>query len=167
MRMYEVLKIVNFDGGRITLNKEQAAARRHKLKKIKGDCYEITGRTQFKVGEKIGLDSEAIKRVHKQALRDVGGQPSEEADSGHVSDGGEDSQKAVGRAGSAGSGNSGDDGAGNDNAAAQDLNPLNAADLEGVHWTQLKKMVEDAGGEWVNKPKGIEFLKQKAANAAN
>lgn len=34
-------------------------------------------------------------------------------------------------------------------------------DLESLHWSQLRKMVEDAGGTWSNKTDAIAFLKAK------
>lgn len=163
MRTYEVLKIVNFDGGQITLDKDQAAARQHKLKKIKGDLYEVTGKIQFKVGEIIGLEENMIKRVHQACLRDlsapqsgdvVKGAESENQD-GHDNETTADNDNLTGKENGTGG-----------QTAENELAKLTAEDLESMHWKQVQKLVEVNGGEWVNKPRGIEFLKQKIAENA-
>jgi hypothetical protein len=169
MRTYEVLKIVNFDGGQITLDKDQAAARQHKLKKIKGNLYEVTGKIQFKVGEIIGLEENMIKRVHQVCLRDLSAPQVGDVEEGAESEN-QDSHNNETTEDTADNENSnGDpDNSASGQSAENGLAQLAAEDLESMHWKQVRKLVEDNGGEWVNKPKGIEFLKQKIAeNAAS
>jgi hypothetical protein len=37
--------------------------------------------------------------------------------------------------------------------------PPEEVDLDSLHWTQLKKLVEAAGGEYTSKPEAIAFLR--------
>lgn len=43
----------------------------------------------------------------------------------------------------------------------EDVASDEAPDFEAMHWKQLKRMVEDNGGEWINKESAITFLRGK------
>lgn len=56
MKEYKTIGVVDVNCGYIGLTKEQAAVRIDRLKKVKGDIYEVTGPLQFKAGEVIRLE---------------------------------------------------------------------------------------------------------------
>ena len=43
-------------------------------------------------------------------------------------------------------------------AAGTDPAPVDTPDYAGMHWATLKKLVEEQGGEWIDKPAAIAFL---------
>ncbi|MFK5951770.1 MAG: hypothetical protein QM498_01855 [Desulfobacterium sp.] len=55
MEKYKTTGLVTLYQGQIGLAKNQAAVRKRKLKKVKGDIYEIIAPVQFKAGEVIRL----------------------------------------------------------------------------------------------------------------
>lgn len=54
---------------------------------------------------------------------------------------------------------------GNDSIENSNLNPPaggnneSSEDIEKLHWTKIKEMVLEKGGEFINKAQGVEFLK--------
>jgi len=149
MRMYTVGAIITVNDGRVVMNQKQAFRRRHHVKRIEGDVYEILKPVQFKIGEQIGLDDTAVKKVHLASLSAVGG-------------GTEDDEQN-----SSPQGNSqpNQDPEGSDSQIsepdASDLPVEGNEELENLHWKKLKEMVESNGGTWVNKIEGIAFLKSQ------
>jgi hypothetical protein len=139
MKMYTVSAITSLHEGRVVLDAKQARRRRHNIKLIEGDLYEIIKPVQFKIGEMIGLDEATLKKVHLVNLAPVGDSTTA-LDDGDNSDAGEQS---VG--GNEGDGDS--DGQGSD------------GELEKMHYKEIQKLVEAKGGVWKNKVKGIEFLR--------
>ena len=68
MKKYQITSAyVNFNSGTIELTEDQYRRRRHALKHIKGNKYEIVKPTGFKQGELVGYDGE----VNKSLLKDV------------------------------------------------------------------------------------------------
>lgn len=63
MKKYVIVeKPLFLKGGILTLTKEQAESRKHVLKHLGKDRYEITGEVCFKIGEEIGYDGPVSKR---------------------------------------------------------------------------------------------------------
>jgi len=63
---YEVTgRVCRISTGVLELSKEQAAARLHNLKPVKGKrpLYEVVGPVEFKVGEKIGYEGDLPKSM--------------------------------------------------------------------------------------------------------
>lgn len=65
MKTYEVIaKPVTFRAGAVlALSKDQVARRRHLLTDLGEGVYRLTGTTQFKRGERIGVDGEVSKAM--------------------------------------------------------------------------------------------------------
>ena len=64
MKRYQVTgRMVALHGGIIGLSKEQAAPRKHRLKDLGNNRYQITGEVQFKQGEIIAYDADVSKAL--------------------------------------------------------------------------------------------------------
>lgn len=70
MQLYQVTApLVTLHAGRVQLTKDQARRRRHVMKHVTEDVFEITTPIQFKHGETFGYDGEVSKALSVQ-LRD-------------------------------------------------------------------------------------------------
>lgn len=64
MNQYEVTAIaVNINAGMVKLSQSQANSRRHLLKPVMDDVYEVISPVQFKRGETIGYDGAINKAL--------------------------------------------------------------------------------------------------------
>ena len=153
MKMYTVNAITSLHEGRVVLSKEQARRRRHNIRHIEGDVYEVVKPVQFKVGEKVGLDDSTLKKVHLVNLAAEGEEETEKSAEGKSK-----------TAKDAGTQNSGKQESSQKDSSAKGANSDLPEDLESLPWQKIKELVEARGGKWDNKPKGIEFLKSQKKN---
>lgn len=71
MKQYTVVNRPLFlKGGVLELNEAQAKTREHRLRHIRGRCFEVTGEVCFKIGEVIGLDG-AMSKAERVFLEQV------------------------------------------------------------------------------------------------
>lgn len=78
MEEYIIVAPATFNAGILGLTEEQAAVRRHALKKLADGRYEVASPVQFKAGEKIGYAGEMPKTLG-QLLETPDGTPALEA----------------------------------------------------------------------------------------
>lgn len=70
MKRYTVIeKPLFLKNGILALTQEQAEPRKHLLKHLRGDQYEIIGEVCFKIGEEIGFDGPVKHHINLERVK--------------------------------------------------------------------------------------------------